>query len=75
MYDMTRGDMGEVQGSNKHTAVPNLGPGVARFGGHAPHTLSSLSPAQPVIADEEIICWGTFLKFFMYILYQVHAGT
>ena len=31
---------------------------VAHFGGHARHIVSPLSPSQPVIAEEETICWG-----------------
>ena len=37
---------------------------LARFGGHARHILPPLSPPQPVIADEEIRCWGTLPKLF-----------
>ena len=49
------------------------------LGGHARHILPPLSRSQPVIADEEVNCWGTFLNFFaifvlcMYISYHVHA--
>ena len=32
------------------------------FGGHARYILPTLSPSQPVIADEEILCWGTILN-------------
>ena len=34
------------------------------FGGHARHILRSLRPSQPVVADEEIVCWGNLPKFF-----------
>ena len=43
---------------HKHTFVD-----LAHFGGQARHILPTLSPSQPVIADEEIICWGTLPKF------------
>ena len=39
---------------------------LAYFGGHARHILPIPSPSQPVIADEEITCWGTLLNFFAF---------
>ena len=42
---------------------------LAYFGGHARHILPTLSPSQPVITDEEIICWGTLLNFFAFFAF------
>ena len=39
------------------------------FGGHARVILPTLSPSQPVIADDEIICWGTLPKFFAFFAF------
>ena len=36
---------------------------LAFFGGHRRYILPPLSPSQPVIADDNIICWETFLNF------------
>ena len=42
---------------------------LAHLGGHARHILPPFSPSRPVFADEEIICWGTLLKFFDFLLF------
>ena len=42
---------------------------LAHFGGHARHILSTLSPSQPVNADEEIVCWKTLPKFFAFFAF------
>ena len=42
---------------------------LACFRGHARHILTSLSPSQPVSADEEIIRWGTLLLNLFFRFY------
>ena len=42
---------------------------LAHFEGHARGVLPPLSPSQPVIADEEIICWGILPKFFAFFVF------
>ena len=41
---------------------------LANFGEHARHILPPFSPSQPVVADQEMICWGTLPKFFAFFL-------
>ena len=48
---------------------------LAYFGGHARHILSPLSPSQPVIADGNIICWGTFVNLFTLFSPQAQHST
>ena len=49
---------------HKHTRLD-----LAHFGRHARHSLPSFSPSRPVIADEEIMCWGTLPKFFAFFAF------
>ena len=51
-----------VEYCDKYTYVD-----LAYFGGHRRHNLPPLRPAQPVIADEEIICWGTLNLFVFFV--------
>ena len=48
---------------------------LAYFGGIRQYILPSLSPSQPVIADESIICWGTFLNLFAFFAPQAQHST
>ena len=45
------------------------------LGGRRRYILPSLSPSQPVIADENIICWGTFLNFYAFFAPQTQHST
>ena len=42
--------------------------GLAYFGGHRRYIVQSDSPSQPVVADDNTICWGTFLDFFAFFV-------
>ena len=42
---------------------------------HRRYFLPPLSLSQPVIADENIVCWGTFLKFFAFFAPQAQHST
>ena len=54
-----------VPGHTTHIDVLDL----AHFGGHPRYILAPLIPSHPVIAEENIICWGTFLNFFAFFAF------
>ena len=48
---------------------------LAHLGGHGRYFFPPLSPSRPVIADEKIIFWGTFLNFFAFFAPQALHST
>ena len=42
---------------------------LAYFGEHSRYILPPLSPPQPAIANDNIICWGALLNFFAIFVY------